>query len=249
MTCQVGENVVQTFLMRIDVNKFAVVNFPALVNHDHSIGHRFDFLQNMSRQQNRFLLPQPTNRLPDTSNLVRIEPRGWFIQNQHIRFVDQSLSHSNALSITFGKLVDRFVNHASQRAQINHFGDLIKLGAFVHSSRFGEKSQQAIRRHLWIERPRFRQVAKPMRTRQAFTVHVVAGNPSDSLAGRKVARQDFHRRALTGSVGPQKRNDFSLVNLEADVPSRRKNSVELRKPIRLNHGRFVRSIDFPVGIG
>ena len=47
MSGEVGEDMIEAFVLWVDVIKFAVVDFEAFVDQDHAAGHRLDFLEDM----------------------------------------------------------------------------------------------------------------------------------------------------------------------------------------------------------
>ena len=173
VTGQIGKDMIEPVARRIHLVNRSVVDFASFVDHHHAIGHRGDFLKNVSRKENRFFLTQSRHRLTHATNLIRIKSRSRFVENQNFRFVDQRLSHPNALTVTFGKFVDRLVDHATEGTDVDNFFDAIAFRFLVHAAGFGEEVQQAIRSHLWIKRTRFWKVAKVPGTREAIMAHVV----------------------------------------------------------------------------
>ena len=92
----------------------AVVDQPAFVDEQHAAGHRLDFLQDVGREQDRLALAQLADRLADLANLVRVEPGGRLVEDQHVGLVQQHLGHADALPIAPGELADRLADHAAQ---------------------------------------------------------------------------------------------------------------------------------------
>ena len=101
----------------------------------------------------------------------------------------------------------------------------------------GKEIQEAAGRHVGIQRPVLGQIAQPGGTGQPVGRHVVAGDPSHALRGGQVAGQQFHRRALAGSVGAQKGHHLALVNLERDVQNGRELAIRTSKAPRLRSWR------------
>ena len=114
--------------------------------------------------------------------------------------MNQRLGHPDALAITFGEFIDRFVDHASKCTEFDGFGDLVDFCFLVHAASFGKKVQQAVRCHLGVQRSGLGKIAQFFGAFQALSVHVVTSNFGDALAGREVAGQDFHGRAFAGAV-------------------------------------------------
>src|SRR5262245_19389887 len=74
----------------------------------------------MCREDKRFCAAELLNQVSDLNNLIRIEPACRFIEDQHLRLVEKSLSEPYALPVALGELADVFVAHSPETADFDH---------------------------------------------------------------------------------------------------------------------------------
>ena len=81
----------------------------------------------MGRKDDGFFLP---NLLDDFSNfhdLVGIQTRSRFIQNQNLRIVHHGMSQTNPLLEALGKFAYGLMHHLIQAAQIGQFCEFVRV--------------------------------------------------------------------------------------------------------------------------
>ena len=67
-------------------------------------------------------------------------------------------------------------------------------------------------------------------------LHVLTGDSGNALGGCQITRQHFHGGTLSGPVGPQESDHFTLVESESHISAGGENTIKLRQSHRLNHG-------------
>src|SRR4051812_33479185 len=85
-------------------------------NNDAATGH-FHFRQNVSGEQDGVLFPEVLDQLADLSDLVGIEANRRLVENEQIRFVQERVGQSNALTITFREGGDELLLDVLQSAE------------------------------------------------------------------------------------------------------------------------------------
>src|SRR5882724_905548 len=73
----------------------------------------------MRRENNGLVLAHLAYERAHLVLLVRIEPVGGLIQDQHLRIVDQRLREAGAVAEAFRKRIDRLPENALQVAQVD----------------------------------------------------------------------------------------------------------------------------------
>src|SRR5690606_1940357 len=79
----------------------SVGNDLTLVNDEDSIASRFYFRKDVRTKDYGLFAPQLADELSNLDDLVRVQSRGRFIQDQHLRVVDHGLSEAYALPVSF----------------------------------------------------------------------------------------------------------------------------------------------------
>ncbi len=67
------------------------------IDEDHAVAHRFDFLQDVGREQDGFSLADAADGFADFADLIGVEAGGRLVHDQHVRLVQQDLGHADAL--------------------------------------------------------------------------------------------------------------------------------------------------------
>ena len=111
------------------------------------LGHR----QRMRRHEDRLalqrLLAQQVLHQP---HAAWIEPDHWFVQDQHVRLVEQSLRHPETLAKALGQLADGLVEHAAEHTKLDNRFDSLAAAIARHAASVREKLQQTVRRHVGV---------------------------------------------------------------------------------------------------
>ena len=112
-------------------------------------------------EHDRVISREATDEIARLHDLFRIEPGGRFVENQHLRFVNQRLRETDTLSVAFGQLPARAVGHVVDVRLLHHTFDAWRaLGCAQGADlQAGDERQVFAHRHVRVERRRFRQVS------------------------------------------------------------------------------------------
>ena len=138
---QLQEFFVQVMLPLAQPGGRAVEYNAAFVDEDNPIAHRFSFLEDVRGKQDGFGFTQLPDHLPYFPNLVRIEPRGRFVQDQNIRIVEEGLRHTDTLAKPFGKLSDRFSDNRFQATKGNNLVQSLPHHTGGQAARVGKECE------------------------------------------------------------------------------------------------------------
>ena len=111
-----------------DVVNLGVGNDFPFVDDDDAVANCFHFLHDMGGQQHSFGFSAFSNKLTDFQQLVRIETGGWFVQNQYLRVMDESLGNAHTLLVTTRQSSDFLVHFRGKTSQLD---DVLNFRLFV----------------------------------------------------------------------------------------------------------------------
>ncbi|MYK87411.1 MAG: hypothetical protein F4018_03180 [Acidobacteria bacterium] len=209
----------------------------AAVDQEHAIRNRVGLVQDVRRDQQRLGSPQPLDVLPELADLVRIEPRGRLVHDEHVRIVQQRLRHADALAVPPRQLADGLAGHQLEGAQVDDRVHPLLQERGSHPSRLPEKAQQLERRHVGVHRAVLGQVAETSGRGDPIPPDVVPRDGRLARTRRQVPGQHPHHRGLPGAVRPEEGDDLTLGDGERNVVNRDEGSVVLGEPRRLDHHR------------
>src|SRR5690606_8048795 len=87
---------------------------PSGVDDQDAAAGRLHLRQDVGGEDDRLLTADLADQLADLDDLVGIEPRGRFVEDEHFRLVDEGGGEPDALAISLGELADVLVDHRDQ---------------------------------------------------------------------------------------------------------------------------------------
>src|ERR1700733_8813428 len=93
----------------------------ALVDDDDLLAGLFDLRKDMSAEDNGVIPGQALDQVAGFIDLLGIEPRRWFVKNQHVRVVNDGLRQPHSLAIAFGEFAQKLgldIRHKAAVADI-----------------------------------------------------------------------------------------------------------------------------------
>ena len=199
-----------------DMLDFFVFDDFALVDDDHAVANRLDFLHDVRRQKNSFVLSGIFDHRADLDQLVRIESCGGLIEDQYIGVVQQRIGQPDALAVPFGQLPDFFVGLGRESRQGDDFIDP-RGSYFVH---IGVETQVFAHIQIEIQRIVFGQIPDGLLYRFWIFGHIESVYGRRSFVCAEVGGQDFHQRRFARAVRAQKTNDFAFFDRKRYVIER-----------------------------
>jgi hypothetical protein len=201
--------------------------------------HRFDFLQDVRAEQNRFGLAELSQRLADAADLVRgPDPRSVRPESS----TSGSCSSAWAMPTRCLKPLESLLVGLCitvERSQISTTASIRSFLSGPSTCREHRRRNRASQRgHFGIERAVFGQITEPPAARDPVFHHVVTGDPGVPFAGGDVAGQHLHRGAFAGPVGtPRNATNSPSPTEKGHVAGGRERSIELAQTDRLDHRR------------
>ncbi len=87
---------------------------PPAVEDQHPSAEQLHLGQDVGREQQRVLAAELPDQLADGDDLLRIEPDGRLVENQHLRVVQDRPGEADALAVTFGERADDLASHIAR---------------------------------------------------------------------------------------------------------------------------------------
>src|SRR5580700_5147562 len=168
----------------------------------------------MRGEKDGLVFTQLSDDITDLDDLVRIQPAGGFVQDQHFGFVKQCGCESNPLFVSLGKLTELFVALAGQSYKRDHGLDPLAFAGQVMD--VGDETEVFTDVHVRVERVGFRKVAGLPSCLQGVFPDRNPTNSGFPAVLAKIAGQDLHRRAFAGPVWTQEADDLPLSDGKGD---------------------------------
>src|SRR6266581_4615138 len=140
---------------RLELLRRAVGDDAAAVDDDRPGARRLDLLEDVRRENDRLGLAHAADERAHLVLLVRIEPVGGLIEDQHLGIVDQGLGEAGAVAKALGERIDRLPEHALQVAQLDHASYRAPASLAAQTAHRGGELEEGQNRHLGVGRRRF----------------------------------------------------------------------------------------------
>ena len=210
----------------------------AAVHDQDPVANGLDLRQDVTRQQHRVAARQPANQLPDLSDLVRVQPDGRFIQNQHIGVTQQTVGQSNTLPVPPGQAPDHVTVRVRQPEVRQHGIDPTVKHAARQPLQPAAKPQVLFDTHFGIQRHVLRQIADPAPDLTGLREYVQPGDGHPPTRGRHETGQHPHGGRLAGPVWPQESDNLPALHIKGDIVHGRGATEALGQVLNMYHGYF-----------
>ena len=192
----------------------------------------------MRTEQERVILAQLTNQFPRLNHLYRVDTNRRFVENQHVRFVQNRLRDSRPLPESLREFADERIAIIIQANRIDDLGDPLIYPRPVHSTQTSHVVQIVRNRHIQVQRHRFGQISDVPTCIERVGNDVVPGDYRVATGRWRVSSQHTHRRRLASPVRTQETNDLTLQHLKRNVENCRVGPVVLRHVLKFDHDLF-----------
>src|SRR4029077_6855428 len=178
-------------------------------------------------------------QVPGLVDLLGVESSGGFVENQHVRVVNDGLRQSHPLAVALRKLAQEFVPHIAYRAALaNVVGAAAQVGA-GKAFEFADKAEVLGGLHLRVDGRSFGEVADALLDLEGLLDDVEAGHGGSAFRRRQEAGQHTHGRGLASAVGAEKAHNPSLGDFEGDMVNGSGAGVPFGKIFDLDHIRCL----------
>jgi hypothetical protein len=211
---------------------------PPLMNDPDSIGHFFGDAELMSGNENSHSLKGTffENVLDDT-DMLRVEPDHWFVDDKHFRIVQQGRSDGDSLASSMGKALDWLVEVGSQIQAGNQCLSRSFDSLRRHLKELTGKAEKFPRGQLIVEKRKIRHVSEAFARLQRLSLHVVTRHPSAAGSGFEQAGHEFDRRGFAGSVGAEHSEKFPAGNDQTEIVDRHQIAEAFDQMNQFNHAK------------
>ena len=163
----------------------AVGHDPAAIDDDGARTGRFDFLENVRRENDRLRFRPSRGSASDFVFLIRVEAVRRLVHDEHFRVVNDRLRETGAMPITFRERLDALMKHRI-RENTSRPRDrsraLFRVAA--QTAQLRRKAQKAMHRHVGVGRRIFRQITDEAFRRDRILEHVESAD-GDFAARRR----------------------------------------------------------------
>src|SRR5438309_7865626 len=218
--------------MRFQFARRAESDYLAEVHDGDAVAEALGLFNVMCGHQNGFFLSaQLLNNVVDFPAHLRIQSRGWFVQEDYLRIVDQSHGEGEALLLAAGKLV---VKSVALFFQAETFKQFLRLAAaFVEA---GEETESFHDPELVRERRGLQRGADFVFESFRFVLRIKATDGNAAAVGIAEAFENFNGSGFAGAVRPEQAENFSFFHIETDAANGFDVAVALDEILHLKNG-------------
>jgi hypothetical protein len=222
---------------RFQLTRRFVRHQPALRNDHCTCADRVHFFEDVSGDDDDLVLAQIVDQSPDFVFLIRIQAVGRFIENQHLRVMEQRLSESHTSPKSFRQGLDDLVGHRSQRQTFGHRGCALPSLFAAKIADVGHEIQEFGDGHLTVARRAFGKVTDAGLRTHRILQHIVATDADGSAGRGDEAGDHAHGGGLARAIRPEKPEHFARLNRETDAVHRDFVAVSLGEALGFDHRR------------
>src|SRR4051794_5312338 len=208
---------------------------PAAGDHDGAGADRVDLLEDVGRDDDRLVLGHVADEAADLVLLVRVEAVGGLVQHQDRRVVEDRLGEPDAALEALREGLDRPMQDLLELRALDGLADPPRPLEPVQAAHGGDEAEEAVGRHVAVERRALRQVADLTLGLDRPLDDVVTHDRRGAAGRRDEAGQHPHRGRLPGPVRAQEAQHLAANEAEADVLHGVDRAEPLREAVEANH--------------
>src|ERR1700722_473161 len=199
---------------------------------------------------------QPLDQVTGFIDLFGIEARGWFIENQHIRVMDNRLRQTHSLAVAFGEFAQQLIFHIRHKTAVAHVVDALFQFGPGQALQLAYEAQIFDRLHFQVERRSLGQISDSLLYLERLLENIEARDGRGAARGRKEAGKDAHGGRLPSAIGTEESNNLALGYREGNMIDRNSAGVPFCNVFDYDHcwqefltSQFLdESTDEPCGI-
>jgi len=213
---------------------------------DGPTAHRFDLRKNVGRKDDGLRSTEIADHVADLEDLIRVETRGGFVEDQDRGVVDHRLSETDALPVSLREGMDRFRQDVAEGAGRHDEAESVPTIRRLDALQSGHVVEVLLDHHVLVERGALGEVTHVALRGEAVGDDVDAGDLRGSERRDEEPRQDLHGGGFAGPVRADESDDGPLFDVETHVDERSVVSVEMPQVLRL---QIDHAFPFPVDAG
>ena len=196
--------------LKSDFVDAAISSQLAVVDDDHPVADSFDLLHDVSREHDSLFASDIFDEVANFDNLVRVEARSRFVEDDHFRVRYQGLSYADTLTIAFGQSTDKLV---AFRRESGSFDDGIDTRVDIVETVDARNHCQVFADiHVEVKRIMFGQIAYDAVDVDRTRGGVEAAYRDASSVGLEIAGDDLHHGRLSGAIRSEKSDNLPVVD-------------------------------------
>ena len=189
----------------------------ALVDDEHLLAGLFDFRKDVGAENNGVIAGQAFDQVAGFVDLFGIQPRGGFVENQHVWIVNNRLRQTHPLAVAFGEFAQKLVLHIGHKATLAYIIHALFKFRAGKALELAHEAQVFGCLHLRIKRRSFGQIADSLLHLERLCENIEACDRRGAGGGRKEAGENAHGGCLPRAIGAKEANDLALFYGEGDV--------------------------------
>src|SRR5579859_2136498 len=216
-----------------------LVRNDAAVRDDDGAGTHFVHLfQDVGGDDDQLVLAEFVDEPPYFVLLVRIETIGGFVQDQHLRIVDDGLGQAHPPPEALRQRLDHLVDDGQEPQAFDHdVAPLPPLGA-GEAADVGDEIQEFTDRHFTVTGRALGQIAHAGFGGHRFALYVVTAHRDFAGGGRDESGDHAHGGRLPGAVGAEKSKYLARLHGEGQVVHGELVAIAFGEIFYRNHGRL-----------
>ena len=170
-----------------------VGNDLTVVDNENTLADGGNLLQNVGGKNDGSVLAQILDNVSYLDDLLGVETDGGLVKDKYFGVADQSLSQTDTLLITFGKVADKaliVILEADQLADFCHVGLSLE---FLYALKIVNKVKVLFYRHIQVERGLLGQIANVLLGSHRVFQNVDAADTRRTGVRGKITRDNVHR--------------------------------------------------------
>ena len=199
---------------RFEFGGGAVGQQPALGNDHRPAAHGMDLFEDVGGNHDGLVRRHLLDHLAYMVFLVRIEAVGRFVQDQHVRIVQQGLGQAHPPGKALGQGLDRLIEHGGKLRHLDDPAHGLRPAGAAQAPARADEIQKAARRHVGIERRALRQIADAGLGRDGGVPDIVAADDGGARRRRQEAGDHLHGCRLPGAVRAEETENLALRHRE-----------------------------------
>ena len=218
----------------------ALMAHHAVIDDADFVAHIGQFRQDVAADHDRLsLLAKPPEHRPHFDAGPRIEAAEWFIQQQHLRLVQEHAGKAQALRLAARESVGVSVAFEIEIDQFELFvADLPSLGS-ADAICGSEEFEVLDHLHIVVHAEEIGHVADQPANLFRIVIDRVAADVGLAERGMQQRGEDFHRRRFARTIGADEAEQIPRLQIQVDILDGVHLAIFLRQFVRLDHWRCV----------
>ena len=199
------------------------------------VGDLLDLGQDVGGHQDGVGTGEGTDQRAHLDDLLRVEPVGGLVEDEHARLIEEGLSDGDALAESLRQLADGLIADGAEIELLTHARDGGTRRVALEPFDGSHEREKFAYPHAVVERRVLGNVADLSPGRYRAVHRVEAGDARPARRRPQIAAEDPENRRLARAVGPEQPHDLAGIYFERDAVDSQAWSVPLGEPVGDDH--------------